>query len=596
MQRLRLLDVALLIGFVPLWVLCFALYMQNIIHGRLARIPLLVAAPESADDYPTLRAFWPGTGAEKSGLAIGDRLTRVGEADLRGVGPFGFTARTYEQVGPTLQAPVVFLREGVPDVHLVTLQRFALPWRTLFLSFGFASAAVVVLLRRPGVRVARAFFLAAMTYSFHWTFFAGGPRWQTYAWLLVVCLSALVMLPLWLRFILLLPEELAPPGARLPRWPWLFVAFGPSLTSRAFGLPYSPTFGLRAELVVTIAFIMIFLLLVNRNFRRAGPLGRRQLKWVVYGIYIGTAPILIADAIIGIYPMLWWLHESATVFTALIPLCLLIAIVRFNLFDIDRLISTTAAYSILVLVLGAAGLTAIPVLTKFLSASVGVEHTIGQATLLFMLATVALPGQRYLRPQIERLFFVQRHILEQGMRQLERDVAIQPTIATMLTMAGERLFALLQAESCAIYGKVDSQYVPVFIRGGVMPTAFDVQGPLVGVLQSRAAPVDPDRWRRTVRTSLSRSERTMVENLRAAAVLPIRCHEALVAFVCLGQKRSGDVYTSTDFALLASLGKKMTEKLQQSGEAEVRDQFAVMQRERQDAESVSNIDKTAHRV
>ena len=271
MQRLRPLDIALLAIFVPLWVLCFALYLHNTFHGRLARIPLLVAAPDSAEEYPTLRAFWPGTGAEQLGLAVGDQLLQIGGADLRGVGPFGFTARVYEQVGPALRAPVVFLHEGVLDTRLLVLHPFAFPWRTLPLSLGFAVAAVVILCRRPGVRIARAAFLAGMTYSYHWTFFAGGPRWQTYAWIFTVGLSALAVFPLLLRFALLLPEELAPPGTRLPRWPWVFAAFGPSLMSRVFGVPFSPTFGLRAELVVTIAFIPTFLALLTRNFCRSGP-------------------------------------------------------------------------------------------------------------------------------------------------------------------------------------------------------------------------------------------------------------------------------------------------------------------------------------
>lgn len=423
MQRLPPLDVALLTIFIPLWVFCFTLYAYNIATGRLARIPLFVVAPESAGDYPAIQAFWPGSGAERVGLAIGDRLIRVGAAELRGVGPFGFTVRMYEQA-VHLQAPVVFVRDGALDTRMVPLNPFAFPWRSLFLTLGFAVTAVAVLLRRPGVRLARAFFLAGMTYSLHWTFFAGGPRWQTYVWIVVVSLSALAMQPLWLRFILLLPEELAPLGSRLPVWPWVFAVFGLSLTSRVFGVPGSPAFGLRAELIVTIAATAAMLVLLTRNFRRAGPLGRRQLKWVVFGLYIGVAPVLIADIIVSLYPTLWWLHESSTIFIALIPLCFFIAIVRSHLFDIDRLISSTAAYSILVLALGATVLTAVPPLTTFLSAFVGIEHTIGQVTLSLLLATVILPGQRYLRPQIERIFFAQRYLMEQGVQQAHARTAV----------------------------------------------------------------------------------------------------------------------------------------------------------------------------
>jgi hypothetical protein len=559
-RRLQPFDIALLVLFVPLWMLCFALYLYNIANARLARIPLLVNAPASPEDYPTLQAFWPGTGAEHWGFAIGDRFIRVGETDLRGVGPFGFTARMYEQA-IHLQTPVVFSRDGVIDTRMVTLQPFAFPWRTLALTLGFAVTAVVVLIRRPGVRVARAFFLAGMTYSFHWTFFAGGPLWQTYTWIIVLGLSSLALFPLFFRLILLLPEELAPPETHLSWWPWVFALFGPSLTSRVFGVPWSPAFGLRAELVITFIGLAALLTLLTRNFLRAGPLGRRQLKWAVYGAYIGAMPLLIADAIIGVYPALWWLHESATLFIALIPLCLLIAITRFNFFDIDRLISSTAAYSILLLVLVAAITTITPPLATSLHTLVGINSTVGQVLLSLALACVMLPGQRYLRPQIERVFFSQRYLVEQGIQQLMRELPAASSREALLTLIGKRLFALWSMENCVIYNKSATQYEPVFVRGSSTPPVFNVHGPLAEALQARAATADIERWQRTVRASLSRSEREALENLRAAAVLTIGRSDAPTAFLCLGRKTSGDVYTPTDIALLATLGKRVAQEL-----------------------------------
>lgn len=151
MRRFQSFDIALLVFLVPPWLCCFALYLSEIANARLARIPLLVNAPANAENYPTLRAFWPGTGAEHLGFAIGDRFIRVGEADLRGVGPLGFTARMYEQA-VELQTPVVFSRDGVIEARTVALQPFAFPWRTFVLTLGFAVTVVVVLIRRPGVR------------------------------------------------------------------------------------------------------------------------------------------------------------------------------------------------------------------------------------------------------------------------------------------------------------------------------------------------------------------------------------------------------------------------------------------------------------
>jgi len=61
--------------------------------------------------------------------------------------------------------------------------------------------------------------------------------------------------------------------------------------------------------------------------------------------------------------------------------------------------------------------------------------------------------------------------------------------------------------------------------------------------------------------------------LDASVLVPIRCGEQVRVFLDLGCKRSGDVYTPTDLALLAAVGEKMSSDLQRlettaRGEAE----------------------------
>jgi adenylate cyclase len=45
-------------------------------------------------------------------------------------------------------------------------------------------------------------------------------------------------------------------------------------------------------------------------------------------------------------------------------------------------------------------------------------------------------------------------------------------------------------------------------------------------------------------------------------VVPVQQENALAAFVCLGPKRSGDVYTSTDLSLLAAVAQTVSHQLQ----------------------------------
>ncbi len=54
MRRLSPLDIVLLATFTPLWGLCFALYLHNVVRGELARVPVYIAAAEDKDKHPAV--------------------------------------------------------------------------------------------------------------------------------------------------------------------------------------------------------------------------------------------------------------------------------------------------------------------------------------------------------------------------------------------------------------------------------------------------------------------------------------------------------------------------------------------------------------
>jgi hypothetical protein len=57
----------------------------------------------------------------------------------------------------------------------------------------------------------------------------------------------------------------------------------------------------------------------------------------------------------------------------------------------------------------------------------------------------------------------------------------------------------------------------------------------------------------------------------------MRRDEAFVAFLCLGPKRSGDVYTSTDLFPLAAVAETVSHQLQCFGQEEVTREAQAMQ-------------------
>jgi adenylate cyclase len=571
--------------------------VHQIRAGRLAWVALAVTAPTDSTDFPVLASFWPGTDVSTWGLRVGDRLLRVGDTDLRGVGPVGFLARVYEQAGDLGHVPVTYARGETRETGRILLSPVAYPWRTLPLSLTMVVTGALVLVRLPGLPLARSFFLAAVAYSMHWMFFFGGPRIFTYAWAATFVASTFLMFPLVLRTLLIFSDEVRIIGTEPPRrWPWLFSVFGPLTTSWVFGVPLPPAAGLRGIFAVNVAFGITFIVLLIRAFRNAGAVGRRRLKWVLYGVSVGTVPVLVTDAVAALAPALWWLHEIAVAAEAAVPICLVIAIVRYHLFDIDRLISATAVYSVLTVILGGGVLTVVPPLAETASAAFGIDAGASQLVLSFALAACLLPAQRRLRPVAERLFLPDRHRLEEDFQHLLRDLSGCGTPDAALTLAGERLDRLLVPETCRGYAATAEGYVLVYpperrrwasVTGGAPVAGGDAgaaaEPPLAAAparLDARRVPAEPVHIGRDAAigpSALPPRTRALFESLGIAVVAHVTRGGRLAGLLCLGPKRSGDVYTQGDLALLAAVADKLSSEFQRIEQAESLRQERSMQ-------------------
>lgn len=557
------------------WAACAVLHVRQVAPGRLAWVGVYAAAPVDSRGYPAVRGFWPGTApAATGGLEPGDRLVRVGGDDLRGVGPVGFAARAWAAADSTLRVPVAYERDGLPRRTTIELVRVPHPWRMLPLACGLVATGALVVARRRDSRVARVFFLAALAFATHWTFFPGGPRWQTFAWAAVFCVASLAMLPLVLRAALLFPPDAAPPGGRLPWWPWVFAAFGPVSFSWVFGTPLSPEMGVRGAFILNVAFIVTLLVVMGRNFRRAGAPGRRQLKWVLLGMWLGTVPVLLADVAGAVRPSLARLHDLAAIAEIAIPVSIAIAIARANLFDVDRLISGTAVYSILSIGILAAALFGVPRVATVVSAGSGLDPDLVEPLLSVVAAAGIVPASRALRPRVERVLLRERHSLRAGVDDLLRDLAGAASPDALFRLLCDRLDALVRPRGCVLLAPLGDAFAPVACAGwpgdGRDTPGLPAASAIVAALGASPAPLHVRRWAR----GRPPGERAALEELQASLLVPVRRGAALAAILALGAKRSGDVYTPTDLALLAAVADKV------SGELLRFDTGLILQRER----------------
>ena len=214
------------------------------------------------------------------------------------------------------------------------------------------------------------------------------------------------------------------PTGRLPGsgWRWLArvdVALGlvlflavPFVEDTADGTPPTPwavqgaagrrlTDAVVFAVYVMFAFVVVATISLVLRFRRAGPVERRQLTWFTYaavmnGLLIvldplGLLPGGLANAVLNSLGFL------------LLPVAVGVSMLRYRLFEIDRIVSRTVSYGLLTGCLVALYLVLVALLRALLEPLTG-SSTVAVAASTLAVAAVFNPARRRLQEVVDRRF------------------------------------------------------------------------------------------------------------------------------------------------------------------------------------------------
>jgi hypothetical protein len=215
------------------------------------------------------------------------------------------------------------------------------------------------------------------------------------------------------------------PTGRLPsrRWRWLsratvvlglLLAGATPVAPWALGLdtlsprpPGGATGRLVADLVVTgvtgmFVLSLVAMVSVISRFRRAGPVERQQLKWFVLAAGV-NAVYFLADLVVGVpVPSGAWVLVQVLAIISL-PLAVGIAVLRYRLYEIDRIISRTVSYGLLTGGLIGFYLLLVTVLRPLLEPVTG-SSALAVAGSTLAVAAVFNPARRRLQAAVDRRF------------------------------------------------------------------------------------------------------------------------------------------------------------------------------------------------
>jgi class 3 adenylate cyclase len=562
--KIRSIDLVLLFTLGPLWLFSTVISLDRSFSDHPpAWFPVYVGLDMGSAHLPEVRGFLPAAlEHDDYGLAVGDRLLEIGGRSTSGMGRIDLLEAAY---GGADAEGNVSVRAARGDTRLdvtVVLARL----RPNFGGALLGLTAVLALLRGRGSRTTRAYALAAFAFSLLSNLAIGSPA----RWLIVFGYGQLLTAsifsgPMAIRAALLIPASAAPRKRWIFALPWVLAIQPVLYASYIFGEPIGPRYATAFYMAISITIMLAFMGILVSNYWRTDARGQRQLRWIIYGLFVTVLPMVAGSIATLLDPRLLGVTQWASMAMGLMPIFVLIALVHDHLFDIDRLITATMVYVGLAAVVLAAVLgVGVPV-AGWLSAETGIQETavLGAFVVLFAVPvpTLARRGQPWLRKYV----FRGQVAAESALRQLRSDVSEFSEPREIFEGVGQRLATALPVESLAIYARVGDAFAPAYAEGTLIPPSVDAAGALPDLLLDVDAPVTARQWRRWVRNRrLAPEERALLEHLAVEVVLPMRRSDDLEAFACLGPKLSGDLFTATDLALLEGVGDRVSLALERA--------------------------------
>jgi hypothetical protein len=168
------------------------------------------------------------------------------------------------------------------------------------------------------------------------------------------------------------------------------------------------------------------------RFRRARGVERQQLRWLAYAAALAAGLLLVALFAGFVLAKDEVVSASLSLGVALLPLATGAAILRYRLYDLDRIISRTLAYGLLTLLLGGGYAAVVLGLGQLL----GQDSSLVVAGGTLVVAAVFQPARRRIQLAVDRRFNRRRHDAAQTIAAFSARLRDQ---VDLITLTGELL-------------------------------------------------------------------------------------------------------------------------------------------------------------
>ncbi len=193
-------------------------------------------------------------------------------------------------------------------------------------------------------------------------------------------------------------------------------------------------------LLMLIVVLSLVGLLVR--YRRSAGEVRQQIKWVLFVAAVGIVPLILvsfARQVLGFTGFERFDTIQLMFFTIGLPVAIGVAIFKYRLYDIDRIISRTAAYAIVVGVLAAVFVATVTLTQRLLP----LDSQFGIVASTLVVAALFNPLRRRVRDTVDRRFNRSRYdaqrVLDEFSIGLRDGVDLEDMQAALLSAADQTM-------------------------------------------------------------------------------------------------------------------------------------------------------------
>jgi hypothetical protein len=194
----------------------------------------------------------------------------------------------------------------------------------------------------------------------------------------------------------------------------------------------------QVALIVTTLSVLVAAASLVVRFRRAGGTERRQLRWVALaaGLVALSGVVALGGLAVGATAVIDWATGACV---AVLPLAVGASVLRYRLYDLDRIISRTVAYGLLTILLGGSYAGVVLGLGQLLGRTSNV--VVAAATLA--VAAVFQPARQRIQQAVDRRFNRRRYDAAQTIAafrgQLRGQVDLDSLMAELLAAVEETM-------------------------------------------------------------------------------------------------------------------------------------------------------------